>query len=143
MSHSSFGSVFCDEIMLSGFGRNLSSLTLKSCKNIDLADLAPMTELEELIIDKTCTMKESQTPIQVDPFSPCLKKLMVQICLGLSSSRIFGCKRPALIELNLNCLHIRDTHANGHEITWEELPKMWPNLRRLSLNFNSHELKLD
>ena len=41
MSHSSFGSVFCDEIMLSGFGRNLSSLTLKSCKNIDLADLAP------------------------------------------------------------------------------------------------------
>ena len=128
--------------MSTGFGRNLHSLTLSFCKNIDLADLVPMTQLKELIIDKTCSMKESQTPIQVDTLFPCLKKLTAQICLDLFPSRILlQCKRPTLFELNLNCFHFQGW-PDGHELIWKELPKSLPNLRRFSLNLNSPGLEL-
>ena len=103
-----FGIRFCDEIMSSGFGRNLSSLALSFCNDIDFFDLSPMTQLEEFIIDRICFIKESQTPIQIDTFLPCLRKLTVQICIDLSSSRILRFKRQALIELNFKCLHTID-----------------------------------
>jgi len=109
--------------MSSDFGRYLRSLTWW-WRDVNLADLAPMAQLKELIITNS-SMKESQTPIQADSFMPRLKKLTVNMCLGLPSSRdLFACKRPALIELNINCFHVHQElldDDDDHYPTWEEL----------------------
>ena len=99
-----------------------------------LADLAVMTQLEELIIGRWCSTKESLKPIQAETFLPRLKKLKTVSCLLSQASRLlFECKRPSLIELQLHCSHIGVSDA-GSNFTWDDVPNLWPNLVQLSIS---------
>lgn len=123
-------------ILSSSIGEQLVRLELEHCHDFDLADLIPLTQLEELIIGEGSTVRSphpTEVPVEAVLFLPRLKKMMSMKCLGTCWGKVFECKRPSLIELHLSCCHI-GFYQEGNELTWEELPKLWPNLHHLSFN---------
>ena len=124
-------------ILSSSIGEQLVRLELEHCHDFDLADLIPLTQLEELILGEGTAVRSPPHPtdvvVEADLFLPRLKKMTSTKCLGTCWGKVFECKRPTLIELHLSCFHI-GFYQEGNDLTWEDLPKLWSNLRHLSVN---------
>ena len=104
----------------------MKSLQFEGYGGIDLSDLEPLNQLEELVIGYGCMVRVTES-IQAETFLPCLKKLTVEVpIIDFDSSRLLlGCKRPALIEL-----HLKSWDAS---LTWDDVPRLYPKLRHLSI----------
>ena len=98
----------CVKVLASSVWKQLQSVHFEDCKDIILADLAVMTQLEELIIGRCCLLTQA-------------------------SRLLFECKRPSLIELQLHCSHIGVSDA-GSNFTWDDVPNLWHNLVQLSIS---------
>jgi hypothetical protein len=116
------------------------SLKLQHCFDLDLvAELLPCTQLKELTLT-LCEFKTTPTPIKNDSFFPSLKKLTISSCDSDSSQLLELCI-PSLTELRLCCSHFgicSITHLN-----WNSLPRLYPNLKVLSIRCPCICLKLE
>ena len=123
--------VYCQAV-LKGIGRQLLRLSFNDCLYIDLTNLLPCIQLEQLDFDSLSTVR-TPTAIHFDgPFLPRLKKLvdLSSSCLGLWSSLI-ETERPLLTELRVHCAHIGISSVSHFQ--WTDIPTLWPSLRTLNV----------
>ena len=122
---------YCQAV-LKGIGKQLLQLSFNDCLYIDLTNLLPCIQLEQLDFDSLSTVR-TPTAIHFDgPFLPRLKKLvdLSSSCLGLWSSLI-ETERPLLTELRVHCAHIGISSVSHFQ--WTDIPTLWPNLRTLNV----------
>ena len=119
----------------------MASDAMTSCHDIDLSDLSPLTQLEELVIGERCSISLN-TPPGTDVLLPQLKKITTGVCLDtFSSVSLLQCERPELIELNLYCYHMKTPSSPG--LNWNKIPKFWTKLEKLSIRCISQSLTVE
>lgn len=114
---------------------NLKTMEFKGIKDLQIANLVPLANVDMLVIGLGCQMKVLPTEMEGTfdiAVLPCLKKLTTECCLPLAFSDLFECHRPLLTELHLNCCHI-GVRRYGNDFTWDDVPNIWSNLQKLSL----------
>ena len=115
--------------LLASIGGQLLQLTY-FCQNIDLSQLVPCDQLENLKIEWFCSINQSMATPIIQPFLPNLKNLKCYTCFGALST-VFECARVPLKHLLLDCCHLgvpEVTHLN-----WRDIPDLWPNLETFEL----------
>ncbi len=120
--------------VLSGIGAQLSNLTFVSCESIDIADLAPCTQLEVLrILFSSTLLLQNEHPIEKfsshDIFLPKLSHLESDICLHERYSHLFE-EKCSMTHLELECCHT-DTKASS--MTWNDMAKCWQRIQVLRI----------
>lgn len=94
--------------ILEVFAPTLQHLSLQSCREINLAELAPCVKLESLRIlelDSSLSTESEQnvSTIKAATFLPSLKSVQSDICLGCHS--LLFEEKSTLIRLVLSCSH--------------------------------------
>ena len=131
-------SSYC-QALLASIGGQLLKLEYLLCQDIDLSQLVPCDQLENLNIDLFCSINQSMATPIIQPFLPSLKNLVCKPCLG-AISPVFECARVPLKHLLMTCCHLgvsRVTHLN-----WRDIPDLWPNLETIVF-FRAKSLTVD
>ena len=129
------------EAVLSSLGGQLTELDLSQCINLLPSQLAPCTQLEKLDI-VNCEFKPLSNSIQIDDVTlPNLKKLTCVTCLGQSSLLLEKLLMPLLAELLIGCVHFGIVGASN--MTWDDVPRLYPNLKDLNLSNPCKSLTLE
>jgi hypothetical protein len=118
------------------FGKELLSLTLAGCENVDPLEFlnCPRLETLKLLLSTTLLpdlepkMELHPLPFSTETFLPNLKTLESDICLGVFSP--FFQEKASLINISIECCHVA-TQA----IEWQpmRIAKMWPRVQNFRM----------
>ena len=117
--------------VIQALGKNLISLTLADCQNVDLLDLLDCPSIETLRLLMSCTLiaRQPASPISGDPesFLPNLKTLESEICLKNFSPVLQ--EKSSLTNMNVECCHIGASSSTE----WSKIAKLWPRMESLEM----------
>ena len=118
--------------MIEIFGKELLSLTLAGCENVDPLEFynCPRLETLKLLLSTTLLPKLELHPLpfSTETFLPNLKTLESDICLGVFSP-LFQ-EKASLINISVECCHVATQATDWQPM---RIVKMWPRVQNFRM----------